>query len=88
MGAYSRTGECFRWWGLVKRSRPHRGKGRAVLERALDRYLALIRDLELHYAPQEVPGIDGRNGQPPLGSAFDIENCREAIALADIGVSD
>ena len=33
-------------------------KGRAVLERALDRYLALIRDLELHYAPQEVPGID------------------------------
>lgn len=35
-------------------------KGRKVLERATERYLDLIRDLEEHYAPQEVPGIDVR----------------------------
>jgi creatinine amidohydrolase/Fe(II)-dependent formamide hydrolase-like protein len=35
-------------------------KGRKVLERATDRYLALIRDLETHYAPAEVPGVDVR----------------------------
>ncbi len=33
-------------------------KGRIVLERARDRYLDLIRDLEMHYSPGEVPGID------------------------------
>lgn len=33
-------------------------KGRAVLDRAVERYLDLIRDLETHYAPREVPGID------------------------------
>jgi creatinine amidohydrolase/Fe(II)-dependent formamide hydrolase-like protein len=33
-------------------------KGRGVLERAVERYLELIRDLETHYAPKEVPGID------------------------------
>ena len=35
-------------------------KGRKVLERATERYLDLIRDLEEHYAPQEVPGVDVR----------------------------
>jgi len=35
-------------------------KGEKVLRRALDRYLALIRDLETHYAPCEVPGVDVR----------------------------
>ena len=33
-------------------------KGRYVLERALGHYLGLIRDLEMYYAPDEVPGID------------------------------
>ncbi len=33
-------------------------KGKFVLERALSKYLALIRDLEMYYAPDEVPGID------------------------------
>ncbi|THF66290.1 creatininase family protein [Pseudothauera nasutitermitis] len=35
-------------------------KGRKVLERAVERYLDLIRDLEEHYGPQEVPGVDVR----------------------------
>lgn len=35
-------------------------KGRKVLERATERYLALIRDIETHYTPHEVPGIDVR----------------------------
>jgi hypothetical protein len=35
-------------------------KGQKVLTRAMQRYLALIRDLEAHYAPQEVPGVDVR----------------------------
>lgn len=35
-------------------------KGKKVLERATERYLDLIRDLEEHYAPQEVPGGDVR----------------------------
>lgn len=35
-------------------------KGRKVLERATERYLDLIRDLEERYAPQEIPGIDVR----------------------------
>jgi creatinine amidohydrolase/Fe(II)-dependent formamide hydrolase-like protein len=35
-------------------------KGEKALRRALDRYLALIRDLEMHYAPDEVPGVDVR----------------------------
>ena len=38
--------------------------GRKVLARALERYLDLIRDLETHYAPQEVPGIDVRARLP------------------------
>ena len=33
-------------------------KGRIVLERAVEKYLDLIRDLETMYAPGEVPGID------------------------------
>lgn len=33
-------------------------KGRKVLIRAYEKYLTLLRDLELHYAPQEVPGVD------------------------------
>ncbi|MEC5341993.1 creatininase family protein [Brenneria populi] len=33
-------------------------KGRKILSKAADRYLALIRDLETHYAPAEVPGVD------------------------------
>jgi creatinine amidohydrolase/Fe(II)-dependent formamide hydrolase-like protein len=35
-------------------------KGQKVLEVALDKYLALIRDLEKYYAPNEVPGVDVR----------------------------
>ena len=35
-------------------------QGRKVLERATERYLDLIRDLEQHYAPAEVPGVDVR----------------------------
>jgi len=35
-------------------------KGRKVLERATERYLDLIRDLEEHYSPAEVPGVDVR----------------------------
>lgn len=35
-------------------------KGRKVLERATERYLDLIRELEERYAPQEVPGVDVR----------------------------
>lgn len=33
-------------------------KGGKVLKRAYDKYLALLRDLESHYAPDEVPGVD------------------------------
>jgi len=33
-------------------------KGEKVLNRAVERYLDLIRDLEENYAPQEVPGSD------------------------------
>ena len=36
-------------------------KGEKILNKAVDRYLALIRDLELHYAPSEVPGVDVKN---------------------------
>ena len=36
-------------------------KGAAVLSRAIERYLALLRDLEQHYAPAEVPGVDVRH---------------------------
>ena len=39
-------------------------KGKKVLRRAIDLYLALLRDLEMYYAPQEVPGVDVR-GRPP-----------------------
>lgn len=35
-------------------------KGRKVLERATERYLDLIRNLEERYAPHEVPGVDVR----------------------------
>ena len=35
-------------------------KGRKVLGRSVERYLDLIRDLELYYAPREVPGVDVR----------------------------
>ena len=35
-------------------------KGRKVLERATERYLDLIRDLEAHYTAAEVPGVDVR----------------------------
>lgn len=45
-------------------------KGRKVLERAVDRYLALIRDLETHYAPNEVPGVDVRTR--PEAPRFDV----------------
>lgn len=33
-------------------------KGREVLAHALEKYLALLRDLETYYAPDEVPGVD------------------------------
>ncbi|MFZ4394938.1 MAG: creatininase family protein [Kiritimatiellia bacterium] len=46
-------------------------KGRAVLEKATERYLALIRDLETHYAPNEVPGIDVR--QRPEAPRFKVD---------------
>jgi creatinine amidohydrolase/Fe(II)-dependent formamide hydrolase-like protein len=39
-------------------------KGEKVLQRAIDLYLALVRDLELYYAPQEVPGVDVRERPP------------------------
>lgn len=39
-------------------------KGRKVLMRAMERYLDLIRDLETHYAPGEVPGVDLRDRPP------------------------
>lgn len=47
-------------------------KGRAILEKATERYLALIRDLEMHYAPQEVPGVDVRErpAQPRFSVAY------------------
>ena len=46
-------------------------KGRAVLEKATQRYLALIRDLETYYAPHEVPGIDVR--QRPEAPRFRVD---------------
>lgn len=48
-----------------------REKGRKVLERATERYLALIRDLEKHYAPGEVPGVDVR--ERPSAPRFTVE---------------
>lgn len=45
-------------------------KGRKVLERATERYLDLIRDLEERYAPQEVPGIDVR--EYPVEKRFTV----------------
>ncbi len=36
------------------------GRGEKALARAVERYLDLIRDLERHYHPQEVPGVDVR----------------------------
>lgn len=39
-------------------------KGQKVLGRAIDLYLGLLRDLETHYAPGEVPGIDVRERPP------------------------
>lgn len=46
-------------------------KGRKVLNRAVERYLDLIRDLELHYAPQEVPGIDVK--ERPTEPRFSVD---------------
>jgi creatinine amidohydrolase/Fe(II)-dependent formamide hydrolase-like protein len=46
-------------------------KGKKVLTRAVDRYLALIRDLETHYAPQEVPGVDVK--ERPAEPRFRVE---------------
>jgi len=46
-------------------------KGQKVLTRAMERYLALIRDLETHYAPQEVPGIDVR--ERPESPRFTVD---------------
>lgn len=46
-------------------------KGRKVLERATERYLDLIRDLEEHYAPREVPGIDVR--ERPAEKRFTVD---------------
>lgn len=43
-------------------------KGQKVLQSAIDLYLALLRDLEMYYAPQEVPGIDVR--ERPLKPRF------------------
>ncbi|MBV5299293.1 MAG: creatininase family protein, partial [Rhodoferax sp.] len=45
-------------------------KGRKILERATDRYLDLIRDLEERYAPQEVPGVDVR--EYPAQKRFEV----------------
>ena len=46
-------------------------KGGVVLKRALDKYLALIRDLEQYYAPQEVPGVDVR--ERPKAPRFKVD---------------
>jgi creatinine amidohydrolase/Fe(II)-dependent formamide hydrolase-like protein len=46
-------------------------KGRKVLTRAMELYLALIRDLEQHYAPQEVPGVDVR--ERPAKPRFKVD---------------
>ena len=46
-------------------------KGGKVLKRALDKYLSLLRDLELHYAPQEVPGVDVT--ERPEKPRFDVK---------------
>jgi len=46
-------------------------KGRKVLERATERYLDLIRDLEERYAPQEVPGVDVR--EYPAEKRFTVD---------------
>lgn len=45
-------------------------KGSKVLHRALERYLDLIRDLEEHYAPNEVPGVDVK--QRPDAKRFNV----------------
>ena len=46
-------------------------KGKKVLTRAMERYLALIRDLEMHYAPDEVPGVDVR--ERPAKPRFKVD---------------
>jgi len=45
-------------------------KGKKVLHRAIDLYLALLRDLEMTYAPQEVPGVDVR--ERPARPRFEV----------------
>jgi len=45
-------------------------KGRKILNRAVERYLDLIRDLEQHYAPQEVPGVDVK--ERPAAPRFEV----------------
>jgi creatinine amidohydrolase/Fe(II)-dependent formamide hydrolase-like protein len=45
-------------------------KGKKVLMQAMERYLALIRDLEMHYAPHEVPGVDVR--KRPAKPRFEV----------------
>lgn len=47
------------------------GKGEKVLTRAVERYLDLIRDLEEHYAPNEVPGVDVK--QRPGAKRFSVD---------------
>ena len=42
----------------IKTASPEKGK--KVLTSAMETYLALIRDLEMYYGPQEVPGVDVR----------------------------
>jgi len=46
-------------------------KGRKILERATERYLDLIRELEERYAPQEVPGVDVR--AYPASKRFSVD---------------
>ncbi len=45
-------------------------KGRKVMERAMQRYLDLIRDLEEYYAPKEVPGVEPRTR--PIAKRFSV----------------
>jgi len=46
-------------------------KGEKVLRAAMEKYLALIRDLETHYAPNEVPGVDVR--ERPAKPRFKVD---------------
>ena len=46
-------------------------KGAKVLARAYEKYLTLLRDLELHYAAQEVPGVDVR--ERPAKPRFEVQ---------------